>query len=162
MSTEQDNVETAGLTQASNKSTPMADEQDGMSETYLDVLRLAKKTPTTAKAHLFVGICHWSMVLLIVLSILSGMRIGWGYIESSFGGETGIWADLLTMIAPKGTMFGINLIELHVSLVFFMLAVAVLYVIYLLRSRTVARWRITSRDIEKLQEGLREKNFWQK
>jgi thiosulfate reductase cytochrome b subunit len=159
MSTEQDNVETVALTQASNKSTPMADEQDETSETYRDVLRLANRTPTTAKAHLFVAICHWSMVLLIVLSILSGMRIGWAYIESPLGGETGIWSNFIGSIAPKGTLFGINLIELHVSLVFFMLAVAILYVVYLSRSRTVARLRVTTRDIEKLKESFREKNF---
>ena len=157
----QDNVETAGLTQDSTNPTSMTDEQDEMSQIYRDVLRLAKRTPTTAKAHLFVTICHWSMVFLISLSILSGMRLGWGYIESPLGGQTGIWSDLIGAIAPKGTLLGINLIELHVSLVFFMLAVAILYVTYLLRSRTVSRLTITSRDIEKLQEGLREKNFWQ-
>src|SRR5919109_2229304 len=95
----------------------------------------------TFKAHLFVTICHWGMVILLTLNLLSGMRIGWGYVESPLGGATGTWGALIAAIAPKGTMFGINLLTLHVMLAFFMLLVAGVYVGYLVRSRTTRRLR---------------------
>jgi cytochrome b subunit of formate dehydrogenase len=120
----------------------------------------ASRPAKTAKAHLFVTICHWSMVLLITLSLLSGMRLGWGYLESPLGGERGTWAAMLDAIAPKGSLLGINLIVLHVALSFFMLAVVVVYVIYVFRSRASRRMRLTSRDLRKLQDGVKQKNFW--
>ena len=118
------------------------------------------RAPQSPRAHLFVTISHWSMVLLIVLAIVSGMRLGWGYIESPFGGQTGWWSSLIGSIAPTGTMFGVNLIDLHVTLAFAVLATVVLYFIYLLRSRTLTRLRFTSRDLQKMREGINKGDFW--
>jgi hypothetical protein len=114
----------------------------------------------TFKAHLFVTICHWGVVILLTLNLLSGMRIGWGYVESPLGGATGTWGALIAAIAPKGTMFGINLLTLHVMLAFFMLLVAGVYVGYLVRSRTTRRLQVTRQDLQKLLAGLRTGNFW--
>lgn len=114
----------------------------------------------SAKAHLFVTITHWAMVILLTLALLSGMRIGWGFVESPLGGEEGVWASFLNSIAPKGSLFGINLIDLHVSLALFMIAVSVVYAIYMFRSRASKRLRVTAKDMEKLQAGLASKGFW--
>jgi len=118
------------------------------------------RAPQSPRAHLFVTLSHWSMVLLIVLAILSGMRLGWGYIDSPFGGQTGWWSAMIGSIAPAGTMFGVNLIDLHVTLAFGVLATVVLYFIYLLRSRTLTRLRFTSRDMQKMREGINNGDFW--
>src|SRR5262249_12955893 len=69
-----------------------------------------RRKPRRAKAHLFVTVCHWSMVGLLALSLLTGMRIGWGYLESPLGGPTGAWGRILGSIAPAGTLLGINVI----------------------------------------------------
>jgi hypothetical protein len=100
------------------------------------------------------------MVVLLALNLLSGMRIGWGYVESPLGGMTGAWGAVLGAIAPKGTMFGINLMTLHVMLAFCMLLVAAVYVGYLVRSRTTRRLQVTRQDLQKLLAGLRMGNFW--
>ncbi len=67
------------------------------------------KTPRKRKTHFFVTFSHWSMVVLLALSLLTGMRLGWGYMESWLGGPNGIWAALLNAIAPSGTLLGVNL-----------------------------------------------------
>src|SRR6185503_16880957 len=54
-----------------------------------------RRVPRSAKAHLFVTVCHWSMVALLTLNLLSGMRIGWAYHDSALGGMHGPWATLL-------------------------------------------------------------------
>jgi thiosulfate reductase cytochrome b subunit len=110
--------------------------------------------PRSAKAHLFVTICHWSMVLLLGLSLLTGMRLGWGYNESPLGGAEGTWGALLQKISPKGTLFGVNLITLHVVLAFAMLAVVTVYVGYLIRSRATRRLKWTRQDALTLVRGL--------
>jgi len=115
--------------------------------------------PRSAKAHLFVTVCHWAMVVLLAVSLLSGMRIGWGYMESPLGGPEGLWGALLGSIAPSGTMFGINLIDLHVYSAFLMLLVAGVYVGYLVRSRSTRRIRVTSETFKKLLTGLRRGHF---
>lgn len=129
---------------------PEADETD----------QIAERAAQSPKAHLFVTVSHWGMVLLIVLAILSGMRLGWGYIDSPLGGQTGMWSAMIGMIAPRGSLFGVTLIDLHVSLSFAVLAMVVLYFVYLLRSRTLSRLRLTSRDIQKLREGMNNGTFW--
>lgn len=118
------------------------------------------RAPQSPKAHLFVTVSHWSMVLLIVLAILSGMRLGWGYVDSHFGGQAGWWSSLIGSIAPAGTMFGVPLINLHVILAFAVVGTVVLYFIYLRRSRTLTRLRFTTRDVQKMREGVNNGNFW--
>ena len=72
------------------------------------------------------------------------MRIGWGYVESPLGGSAGVWGATLGAVAPKGTLFGVNLITFHVVSAFVMLLVAGVYVGYLFRSRASRRLQMTS------------------
>jgi len=116
--------------------------------------------PRTPKAQLFVTVCHWAITALLALNLLSGMRIGWGYLESPLGGSSGAWSAVLGSIAPKGTLFGVNLIDLHVGLAFLMLLVVGVYVGYLVRSRASQRFRVTPNDFHKLFTGLRRRHFW--
>lgn len=134
----------------------------------LDASQLAELTPVgerrrvarSPRSQLFVTIAHWSMTLLLALSLLSGMRLGWGYLESRLGGPAGTWGAVLATVSPKGTLLGVNLISLHVVLAFLMLLVAGVYVGYLVRSRTTARLRLTTRDLQNLSEGVRARRFW--
>jgi thiosulfate reductase cytochrome b subunit len=119
--------------------------------------RRAQRSP---KAHLFVTICHWSMTVLLALNLLSGMRIGWGYEESQLGGMKGAWASLLNRISPASTMFGVNLINLHVWSSFVLLLVAGVYVGYLLWSGTRRKLSVTRADLRKFVAGLRSGHFW--
>jgi thiosulfate reductase cytochrome b subunit len=119
-----------------------------------------RRAPRSPRAQLFVTISHWSMVVLLTLSLLSGMRIGWSYVESPLGGSTGAWGTTLGVASPRGTLFGIDLITYHVVSAFAMLLVAGVYVGYLLRSRASRRLQMTGQDLRKLSLGLRAGNFW--
>jgi len=88
------------------------------------------------------------MVILLALNLLTGMRLGWGYIESWLGGPAGLWAEWLNTIAPKGELLGINLITLHVTLAFLMFLVVGVYVGYLFWSKSSRRLRVRRRDIQ--------------
>ena len=118
-----------------------------------------RRSPRSPKAHLFVTVCHWSMTLLLALNLLSGMRIGWGYEESPFGGLEGPWAKILATVSPVATMFGINLIVLHVWSAFLLLLVAGVYIGYLFRSGTARKLGVTKSDIRKLVDGVRSGKF---
>jgi cytochrome b subunit of formate dehydrogenase len=113
------------------------------------------------KAHLFVTVCHWAMVILLALSLLSGMRIGWGYEESLLGGQKSVWGSLLGSIAPKGTLFGISLIDLHIYLAFLMLLATGVYIGYMIRSGAIRRITVTGKTFQKLSAGLRAGHFLQ-
>ena len=119
-----------------------------------------RRTPRTPKAHLFVTVSHWSMTLLLALNLLSGMRIGWGYEESALGGMQGTWSAMLSKLAPAGTMFGVNLIVLHVWSAFLLLLVAGVYGGYMFRSGAARRLKVGRADIEKLVAGIRGGRFW--
>jgi len=120
-----------------------------------------RRASRSAKARLFVTVCHWSMTLLLALNLLSGMRIGWGYEESPFGGlHMGMWSKVLATVSPAGAMFGINLIVLHVWSAFLMLLVAGVYVGYLFKSGTARKLRISRSDLRKLVDGLRHRRFF--
>jgi thiosulfate reductase cytochrome b subunit len=114
---------------------------------------------SSAKAHLFVTICHWTMVALLAISLFSGMRLGWGYEESPLGGREGFWGTLLGSLSPKGTLFGINLVDLHVYSAFLVLLVAGVYVGYLVRSGATRRLSVKGETFQKLVTGLRSGNF---
>jgi cytochrome b subunit of formate dehydrogenase len=116
--------------------------------------------PRSAKAHLFVTICHWTMTLLLGLNLVTGMRLGWGYNESPLGGMEGVWGRTLAALSPKGTLFGINILTLHVTSAFLMLFVVGLYVGYLIKSRSSQRLKFTRTDMQKLIAGLRSRQFW--
>lgn len=122
--------------------------------------RERRRVARSPKTQLFVTVCHWSMTTLIALSLLSGMRIGWGYVDSRLGGADGVWGALLAAISPKGTLLGVDLISLHVVLPFLMLLVAGVYVGYLVRSRTTTRLRVTRQDLQNLSTGVRTRRFW--
>ena len=119
-----------------------------------------RRAPRSPRAQLFVTISHWSMVVLLALSLLSGMRIAWSYVESPLGGSTGAWGATLGAVSPRGTLFGINLITYHVVAAFALLLVAGVYVGYLVRSRASRRLQLTGQDLRKLSLGLRAGNFW--
>ncbi|WP_256868139.1 cytochrome b/b6 domain-containing protein, partial [Candidatus Entotheonella palauensis] len=119
------------------------------------------KTPRKRKPHFFVTFSHWSMVLLLALSLLTGMRLGWGYLESGLGGPYGMWATLLNAIAPRGTLLGINLITLHVTLAFLFLLNTCMYAGYLFLSGDTRRLRFTNRDLKSLLTGLVTRQFRQ-
>jgi thiosulfate reductase cytochrome b subunit len=125
--------------------------------TFLHERRRVSRSP---RAHLFVTISHWSMVLLLTLSLLSGMRIGWGYGESRLGGPTGAWGATLGAVSPVGALFGVNLITFHVVSAFGLLLVAGVYVGYMFRSRSSRRLEVTGQDLRKLALGIRAGNFW--
>jgi thiosulfate reductase cytochrome b subunit len=118
-----------------------------------------QRTSRQPRAHLFVIVCHWGMVVLMALSLLSGMRIGWGYIDSPLGGGSGTWSALLGAIAPTGTLLGINLITLHMALAFFMLTIVGVYVVYIFSSRASRRLQINMKDLRNLGRGLATGNF---
>jgi cytochrome b subunit of formate dehydrogenase len=122
--------------------------------------RERRRVARTPRTHLWVTICHWTMVVLLAINLLSGMRIGWGFQESPLGGQAGVWAALLARISPKATLFGVNLITLHVISAVLMFLVIGVYAAYLIRSKTTARLRLTWRDLVKLWRGLRSRTFW--
>ncbi|ETX09257.1 MAG: hypothetical protein ETSY2_00545 [Candidatus Entotheonella gemina] len=130
-----------------------------MAKTMSDTIEA--KTPRKRKPHFFVTFSHWSMVLLLALSLLTGMRLGWGYLESGLGGPYGMWATLLNAIAPRGTLLGINLITLHVTLAFLFLLNTCMYAGYLFLSGDTRRLRFTNRDLKSLLTGLVTRQFRQ-
>jgi Ethylbenzene dehydrogenase/Prokaryotic cytochrome b561 len=119
-----------------------------------------RRAPRFPRAQLFVALCHWAMVALLTLSLLTGMRIGWSYVASPLGGSIGAWGAALGAISPKGTLLGVNLITLHVVSAFGMLLVAGVYVGYLRRSRASRRLEVTGQDLRKLTRGIRAGGFW--
>ncbi len=119
------------------------------------------KTPRKRKAQFFVTFSHWSMVVLLALSLLTGMRLGWGYLESWLGGSNGTWATILNAIAPSGTLLGINLITLHVVLAFLFLLNTGMYVGYLFLSGAARRMRMSGQDLTHLVTGLFSRQFRQ-
>lgn len=114
-----------------------------------------------AKPHLFVTVCHWAMVALLTISLLSGMRIGWAYPESPLGGPEGAWGAFLGSLSPKGTLLGINLIDLHVYSAFLTLLVAGVYIGYMVRSGATRRIKLKGETFQKLFAGLRSRRFLQ-
>ncbi len=119
-----------------------------------------RRAPRSAKAQFFVTFCHWSMTILLALNLLTGMRIGWGFVESPLGGMSGVWGTMLTTLAPQGTLFGINIITFHVMSAFFMLLVGGVYAGYMWCSGASRRIQVTTRDVQNLWSGLRSGHFW--
>jgi thiosulfate reductase cytochrome b subunit len=119
-----------------------------------------RRVARSPKAHLFVTVCHWSMVILLTVNLLSGMRIGWGYWGSWLGGPSGTWGTVLSALSPRGTLLGVPLLILHVTSACLVLLVAGVYVGYLIRSRTTARMRVTRSDLQKLWIAVRTGQFW--
>jgi thiosulfate reductase cytochrome b subunit len=119
-----------------------------------------RRVPRSPKAHLFVTVSHWSMVLLLALSLLSGMRLGWAYVESPMSGPSGVWGATLAAVSPTGTLLGVNLITFHVVSTFGLLLVAGVYAGYMVKSRMSRRLQVTGQDIRKLRLGIRARNFW--
>ncbi len=119
------------------------------------------QTPRKRKTHFFVTFSHWSMVILLALSLYTGMRLGWGYIESWLGGPEGPWAAILNALAPKGSLFGINLITLHVTLAFLLLLNVGMYSFYMFLSGASRRMRLTGKDFKSLSSGLSTGTFRQ-
>ena len=107
-----------------------------------------RSEPRFAKPHLFVTCCHWAMVVLLVLSFISGARITWSYLESGWYG----WG-LLDAISPKGALWGKNLVMLHILLSFFVIGVAGVYALYLFQSGASRRMRMGKQTLQRLRQG---------
>ena len=60
-----------------------------------------RRVARTPRTHLWVTVCHWAMVSLLAINLLSGMRIGWGFQESALGGQVGMWAALLACVSRR-------------------------------------------------------------
>ena len=88
------------------------------------------------------------MVVLLGISLLSGMRAGWEFVDSPLGGADGVWSAMLHAIAPKATLFGVNLLILHVMSVWFLLLTAGIYTVY--TDRPVLGGNVLSRAVERL------------
>lgn len=155
-----DNVEVFPLQDGTVASPPVARKPAGTADHPGVPATERRRVPRTARAHLFVTLCHWGMVILLALNLLTGMRIGWGYVESPLGGNRGTWGALLGTIAPQGSLLGVNIITLHVLLAFLMLLVTGVYIGYLFLSGTTRRLHLTRQDLRKLLTGLRQNNIW--
>jgi len=122
--------------------------------------RRKDKRPNRRKTQFFVTFCHWSIVALLVLNLLTGMRIRWGFVDSPLGGPQGTETAVLNAVAPKGTLFGVGLISLHVICAWLLLLNATIYIIYMFRSRASHRLRLTWQDLNKVIRGIRASGFW--
>jgi thiosulfate reductase cytochrome b subunit len=118
-----------------------------------------RREPILPRPHLFVTLSHWAMVILLGLSLMTGMRLTLGYLEAPFHS----WSMLFQSIAPKGMLLGINIITLHVILSFLMLGVAGIYVAYMFRSGASRRMRVTRQTFQRLRQGAFEHGLrWNK
>lgn len=106
------------------------------------------------KAQFFVTFCHWAMVALLVVNILTGARLGWAYMNSPLGGAEGTWASILDSIAPEGLM-----LEWHVWSSWALAGVVGLYVIYLLKTKESRRLRLQKSDFAAVWGSLKRRDF---
>ena len=112
------------------------------------------------KSQLFVTLCHWSTVVLIAISLLTGMRIGWGFLDSPLGGPNGVWAAWLHTIAPKDTLFGVNVLTLHILCARLVIVTIGVYLVYMFRSGALRRIRLERQDVRRVAQALRGGGFW--
>jgi thiosulfate reductase cytochrome b subunit len=117
------------------------------------------RAPRLPRPHLFVTFSHWTMVIFLGLSFMTGVRLTLGYLEAPLHS----WSMLFQSIAPKGTLLGINIITLHVVLSFVMLGVAGIYAAYMFRSGASRRLRVTRQTFQQLRQGAFEHGLkWNK
>jgi hypothetical protein len=100
------------------------------------------------------------MALLLILNLLTGMRLGWGYSDSQLGGFNGPWANILHVLAPRGSLLGVNVLTLHITLAFLLLLTAGVYIGYLVRSKASQRLRVTAYAVQQLRRGFRRGCWW--
>ena len=144
-----DHAASAKLSQALSRETAPSSHQPQAtlgSERYNGLER--RSEPRFPRPHLFVTCCHGAMVILLVLSFLSGARLTWSYIESPWYA----WR-LLDAISPKGAIWGKNLVMLHILLSFFVIGVAGVYTCYLFRSGASRRMRLSRQTLQRLRQG---------
>ncbi len=122
--------------------------------------RRGGEAPKKRGTQFFVTLCHWSMVVLLGISLLSGMRAGWEFVDSPLGGADGVWSAMLHAIAPKATLFGVNLLTLHVMSVWFLLLTAGIYTVYMFRTGHKRRLRTGGRDLKSILKALQTGGFW--
>jgi hypothetical protein len=122
--------------------------------------RQPRPTPRRGESQLPHTFGKVSLEDILALNLISGMRIGWGYDQSPFATMRGPLGALFSALSPASTMFGLNVITLHVWSAFFMLLVTGVYVGYLFRSGTARKLRVTRSDLRKLGVGLRSGHFW--
>jgi len=92
---------------------------------------MARVVSQKRRVHFFVVFCHWGMVVLLVLNILTGMRLGWGFLDSPLGGPHGAWAAIRHAVVPQGTLLGLGLIRWHLLCAWLLLLTAAIYSAYL-------------------------------
>jgi thiosulfate reductase cytochrome b subunit len=108
----------------------------------------------------FVTFCHWSMVGLLGLNVLTGMRLGWGFIDSPLGGPHGAWAAILHAVAPQGTLLGVEVIRWHLMCAWLLLLNAGIYIVYLCCSGASRRLRVTRHELAPLIGAIPAGSFW--
>jgi thiosulfate reductase cytochrome b subunit len=149
-------------TESTSISKPLEDETLGATDSKRPTAkpkRERRREPRFPRAHLFVTLSHWAMVLLLGLSFVTGVRLTWGYLEAPFHS----WSMPFASIAPKGTLLGINIIKLHVVLAFLMLGVAGIYTAYMFRSGASRRLRVNRQTFHRLRQGAFEHGWrWTK
>jgi hypothetical protein len=117
-------------------------------------------TPKKRKAQFFVAFCHWNIVALLTLNLLTGMRIGWGYFDSPLGGPHGMWSVVLDTLALKGTLFGINVLTLHIMCAWLLNVNVGIYLLYVVCSGASRRLRLTGQDFRTVWRALYTGGFW--
>lgn len=117
--------------------------------------------PAMRKSQFFVTFCHWSMVALLIIETVTGMRMGWGYAQSPLGGPAGFWSPLLNSLAPRGEFFGFNIMTVHNIGAWLLLVDVIVYLVYLFRSRAFKRISVSSSDIQTVKQFADNGDFWQ-
>ena len=139
-------------------STPVDDDTFSLTDSQRSVptsKRENRRETRFPRPHLFVTLSHWAMVILLGLSFITGIRLTWGDLEAPLHA----WSMPFASVAPKGTLFGINIITLHVVISFFMLGVAGTYAAYMLRSGASRRLRVNRQTFQRLRQGAFERGL---
>ena len=94
-------------------STPVDDDTFSLTDSQRSVptsKRENRRETRFPRPHFFVTLSHWAMVILLGLSFITGIRLTWGDLEAPLHA----WSMPFASVALKGTLFGINIITLHV------------------------------------------------
>jgi hypothetical protein len=111
--------------------------------------------PKKRKAQFFVTFCHWSTVALLVIAVLTGMRLGWAFVDSPLGGDSGRWGHFLNAVAPEGAM-----LTWHIYSSWLLALISIVYVIYLLRTKESRRLRIRGSDFATVAKAIAKPKMW--
>jgi hypothetical protein len=99
------------------------------------------------------------MGTLLGLTFHTGMRLGWGLLDSPLGGPHGRWSAVLRAMAPTGALCGVDLSTVHVSCAWLLLLNAGIYPGYMCRAKASRRLRMTGTDLGTLGRVIRTGGF---